>query len=59
MKREAFNQPPFDRASGRISVGGDRKTMAQLAAQVGVGGSYFSSILRLSFLSPDRQNHTS
>jgi hypothetical protein len=29
------------------------KTMAQLGAQVGVGGSYFSRILRLSFLAPE------
>jgi hypothetical protein len=31
----------------------DGKTMAELAAEVGVGGSYFSRILRLSFLAPD------
>ena len=31
----------------------DGKTIAQLAAQVGVGGSYFSRILRLSFLAPE------
>ena len=29
------------------------KTMAELAAEAGVGGSYFSRILRLGFLSPD------
>ncbi len=29
------------------------KTMAELAAEVGVGGSYFTRILRLSFLAPD------
>jgi hypothetical protein len=29
------------------------KTMAQLAAEAGVGGSYFTRILRLSFLAPD------
>ena len=29
------------------------KTMAELAAEAGVGGSYFSRILRLSFLAPD------
>ena len=27
--------------------------MEELAAEVGVGGSYFSRILRLSFLAPD------
>jgi DNA invertase Pin-like site-specific DNA recombinase len=32
---------------------GDGKTMAELAAEAGVGGSYFSRILRLSFLAPD------
>jgi len=32
---------------------GDGKTMAELAAEVGVGSSYFSRILRLSFLAPD------
>jgi hypothetical protein len=31
----------------------DAKTMEQLAAEVGVGGSYFSRILRLSFLAPE------
>ncbi len=29
------------------------KTMAELAAEAGVGGSYFTRILRLSFLAPD------
>jgi hypothetical protein len=29
------------------------KTMAQLAAEAGVGGSYFTRILRLSFLAPN------
>ena len=29
------------------------KTMAALAAEVGVGGSYFTRVLRLSFLAPD------
>jgi hypothetical protein len=29
------------------------KTMAELAADAGVGGSYFTRILRLSFLAPD------
>ncbi len=29
------------------------KTMAELAAEAGVGGSYFSRILRLSFLAPE------
>lgn len=29
------------------------KTMAQLAADAGIGGSYFTRILRLSFLAPD------
>ena len=29
------------------------KTMAVLAAEVGVGGSYFTRVLRLSFLAPD------
>ena len=29
------------------------KTIAELAAEAGVGGSYFARILRLSFLSPD------
>ncbi len=29
------------------------KTMAKLAAEAGVGGSYFTRILRLSFLAPD------
>ena len=29
------------------------KTVAALAAEVGVGGSYFTRILRLSFLAPD------
>ncbi len=28
-------------------------TMAELAAEAGVGGSYFTRILRLSFLAPD------
>ena len=31
----------------------DGKSIAQLATQVGVGGSYFSRILRLSFLAPE------
>ncbi len=31
----------------------DAKTMEQLAAEAGVGGSYFSRILRLSFLAPE------
>ena len=31
----------------------DGKTMAELAAEAGVGGSYFSRILRLSFLAPE------
>ena len=31
----------------------DGKTMEQLGAEVGVGGSYFSRILRLSFLAPE------
>ncbi len=30
-----------------------RKPMAELAAEAGVGGSYFTRILRLSFLAPD------
>jgi hypothetical protein len=29
------------------------KTMAELAAEAGVGGSYFSRILRISFLAPE------
>ena len=29
------------------------KTMAQLAAEAGVGGSYFTRVLRLSFLAPE------
>ena len=29
------------------------KTMAELAVEAGVGGSYFTRILRLSFLAPD------
>ena len=29
------------------------KTMAALAAEVGVGGSYFTRVLRLGFLAPD------
>jgi hypothetical protein len=29
------------------------KTMAELASETGVGGSYFTRILRLSFLAPD------
>ena len=29
------------------------KTMTELAAEAGVGGSYFTRILRLSFLAPD------
>ena len=29
------------------------KTMVDLAAEVGVGGSYFTRTLRLSFLAPD------
>ena len=29
------------------------KKMAELASEAGVGGSYFSRILRLSFLAPD------
>ena len=29
------------------------KAMAELAAEAGVGGSYFTRILRLSFPSPD------
>ena len=29
------------------------KTIAELAAEAGVGGSYFTRILRLSFLAPD------
>ena len=32
---------------------GTGKTMAQLAAEAGVGGSYFTRILRLSFLAPE------
>ena len=32
---------------------GDRKSMSDLATEAGVGGSYFSRILRLGFLSPD------
>jgi hypothetical protein len=38
--------------------------MAQLGAQVGVGGSYFSRLVRLSFLAPEivkailRDRHT-
>jgi len=32
---------------------GGGKTMAALAAEAGVGGSYFTRILRLSFLAPD------
>src|SRR5262249_25275195 len=31
----------------------DGKTMRQLAADAGVGGSYFTRILRLSFIAPD------
>ncbi len=31
----------------------DGKTIAELAAEAGVGGSYLSRILRLSFLAPD------
>jgi site-specific DNA recombinase len=31
----------------------DGKTMERLAAEAGVGGSYFSRILRLSFLAPE------
>jgi len=31
----------------------DGKTMVELAAEAGVGGSYFTRILRLSFLAPD------
>ncbi len=31
----------------------DGKTIAELAAEAGVGGSYFSRILRLSFLAPE------
>ncbi len=31
----------------------DGKTIAELSAEAGVGGSYFSRILRLSFLAPD------
>ena len=29
------------------------KTIAEIAAEAGVGGSYFSRILRLGFLAPD------
>jgi hypothetical protein len=29
------------------------KTMAQLAADAGIGGSYFTRAMRLSFLAPD------
>ncbi len=29
------------------------KTMSELAAEAGVGGSYFTRILRLSFLAPE------
>jgi hypothetical protein len=32
---------------------GDGKTMAELAAEAGVTGSWFTRILRLSFLAPD------
>ncbi len=31
----------------------DGRTIAELAAEVGVGGSYLSRILRLSFLAPE------
>ena len=31
----------------------DGKTIAELAAGAGVGGSYFTQILRLSFLAPE------
>ena len=31
----------------------DDKSMADLAAEAGVGGSYFSRILRVGFLAPD------
>ena len=31
----------------------DGKTITELAAEAGVGGSYFSRILRLSFLAPE------
>jgi site-specific DNA recombinase len=34
-------------------VGGSGKTMAELAAEAGVVGSYFTRVLRLSFLGPD------
>jgi hypothetical protein len=32
---------------------GDGKTMTELAAEAGVTGSWFTRILRLSFLAPD------
>ncbi len=32
------------------------KTMAELAAEAGVGGSYFTRVLRLSFLAPEVVN---
>jgi hypothetical protein len=32
---------------------GDGKTIGHLAADAGVGGSYFTRILRLSFLAPE------
>jgi len=40
------------RFHGKVMQGRGR-TMAELAEEAGVGGSYFTRILRLSFLSPD------
>lgn len=34
-------------------IQGGSKTMAQLAAEAGVVGSYFTRVLRLSFLAPE------
>jgi hypothetical protein len=36
-----------------MAMGSSRKTMGQLAAEAGVVRSYFTRILRLSFLAPD------
>ncbi|HVR65614.1 MAG TPA: hypothetical protein VMT98_03190 [Verrucomicrobiae bacterium] len=36
-----------------MAMGSSRKTMWQLAAEAGVVRSYFTRILRLSFLAPD------